>query len=74
MARPMLRIGFETKIPAVERAKTVHALYRATAVFGSVVIRNLLYCQLIECHFISKRIIVDTADMKSFQTSLVVAG
>jgi hypothetical protein len=31
----MPRVGFEPKIPAFERAKTVHALDRAATVIGS---------------------------------------
>jgi hypothetical protein len=33
----MLRVGFEPKIPVIERAKTVHALDRAANVIGKFI-------------------------------------
>jgi hypothetical protein len=39
-------VGFETTIPASERAKTVHALDRSATVTGKTVldVLNILYC------------------------------
>jgi hypothetical protein len=39
----MLLVGFETTIPAFERAKTVHALEGAATVIGHYIITLLKY-------------------------------
>jgi hypothetical protein len=41
----MSPVGFETTIPVLERAKTVHALDRAVAVIGN----QLIYLNKIKC-------------------------
>jgi hypothetical protein len=37
----MPRVGFESTIPVFERAKTVHALNRATTVIGGVYTKDI---------------------------------
>jgi hypothetical protein len=54
----MPRVGFEPKIPAFERAKTVHALDCAATVIGlwNVANRNMLYLIMLQktCHLSSR--------------------
>jgi hypothetical protein len=47
---PCLRVGFEPKIPAFERAKTVHALNRAATVTGILLIISVAFLSLSHIH------------------------
>jgi hypothetical protein len=49
--------GFERTIPALERAKTVHALDSAVAVIGEMLLHNtirLRYCGVTNTHYLEK--------------------